>query len=255
MPDLHLTVVGGGLAGSESAWQAAQRGVAVTLFEMRPGHTTPAHRTGKLAELVCSNSLGSNLPDRALGVLKNELRHLGSLIVAAAEDTAVPAGGALAVGREEFARQVTERIESHPLIQVRRQEIEKIPLEGTVIIATGPLTSEKLASDIADLTGRDSLYFYDAMAPIVTLESVDMSRAFRDWVFDQRTKILEEIRGIPCAEHSAKINALHSKLCNAQLDIAGGDKRIQELEAILKARDVSTAGHTSQSYQRVIELT
>jgi methylenetetrahydrofolate--tRNA-(uracil-5-)-methyltransferase len=177
--DRHLIVIGGGLAGSEAAWQAAQRGVYVTLYEMRPLCTTPAHITDRLAELVCSNSLGSDLPDRASGLLKAELRRLGSLILSVADETAVPAGGALAVGREAFSQRVTGRIEAHPLIQVCRQEVTTLPLEGVTIVATGPLTSERLAVEIASLTGEEHLYFYDAMAPIVTLESIDMARAFR----------------------------------------------------------------------------
>lgn len=175
----RLIVIGGGLAGSEAAWQAAQRGVAVTLYEMRPQRLTPAHTTGWLAELVCSNSLGANQPDRALGLLKAELRRLGSLIVAAADAAAVPAGGALAVGREAFAQWVTQQIETHPLIEVRRQEVESLPQGDVAVVATGPLTSESLAADLGRLTGREALFFYDAMAPIVTLDSIDLSRAFR----------------------------------------------------------------------------
>jgi methylenetetrahydrofolate--tRNA-(uracil-5-)-methyltransferase len=174
-----LSVVGGGLAGSEAAWQAAERGVPVTLFEMRPGQSTPAHVSGHLAELVCSNSLGSNLVDRAPGLLKEELRRLGSLVIACADATAVPAGGALAVGRESFARLVTERIEAHPRITVRREEVQTLPREGITIVATGPLTSAALSGEIAALSGSEHLYFYDAMAPIVTVDSVDMSVAFR----------------------------------------------------------------------------
>jgi methylenetetrahydrofolate--tRNA-(uracil-5-)-methyltransferase len=174
-----LTVVGGGLAGSEAAWQAAERGLRVILYEMRPGSNTPAHVTDRLAELVCSNSLGSNLPDRAPGLLKDELRRLGSLVVACADATAVPAGGALAVDREAFAALVTERVVAHPRIELRRQEVTSIPGEGLVIIATGPLTAPTLADQIATLTGSQHLYFYDAMAPIVSAESVDMSIAFR----------------------------------------------------------------------------
>ena len=174
-----LTVVGGGLAGSEAAWQAAERGLRVILNEMRPGSNTPAHVTDRLAELVCSNSLGSNLTDRAPGLLKEELRRLGSLVVACADATAVPAGGALAVDRDAFAALVTERVEGHPRIELRRQEVTSIPGEGLVIIATGPLTAPALAGEIATLTGSQHLYFYDAMAPILTAESVDMSIAFR----------------------------------------------------------------------------
>jgi methylenetetrahydrofolate--tRNA-(uracil-5-)-methyltransferase len=175
----EITVIGGGLAGSEAAWQAAQRGVQVTLYEMRPGVRTPAHVSGHLAELVCSNSLGSNLPDRAPGLLKEELRYLGSLILSCADANSVPAGGALAVGREAFAEAVTSRIVAHPRILLRREQVTRIPDESIVVVATGPLTSASLAEEIGVLSGKDHLYFYDAMAPIVTLESIDMSRAFR----------------------------------------------------------------------------
>jgi methylenetetrahydrofolate--tRNA-(uracil-5-)-methyltransferase len=175
---MRLTVIGGGLAGSEAAWQAAQRGVDVTLYEMRPEVMTPAHVGGDLAELVCSNSLGSNLEDRAPGLLKAELRRLSSVILACADETAVPAGGALAVGREAFSRLVTERVAGHPRISVVRQEVRTFP-DGVVVIATGPLTSDALADEIAALAGRDHLYFYDAMAPIVTYESIDQNKVFR----------------------------------------------------------------------------
>ena len=175
---MHVTVVGGGLAGSEAAWQAATRGVEVTLYEMRPVRNTPAHVTDQLAELVCSNSLGSNLPDRAPGLLKAELRRLGSLILACADETAVPAGGALAVGREAFAQLITQRIVGHPHIQVRREEVFTLP-DGPTILATGPLTSDALAAELAAFGGQEHLYFYDAMAPIVTAESINMEVAFR----------------------------------------------------------------------------
>lgn len=185
MPDLQVQVIGGGLAGSEAAWQIAQREIPVTLFEMRPLCSTPAHQTDLLAELVCSNSLGSNLADRPLGLLKNELRRLGSLILSAADETAVPAGGALAVGRDAFAQRVTERILSHPLITVQRQEVQALPQTGPAIVATGPLTSAPLSAQIAALAGREHLYFYDAMAPIVTLESIDISRVYRASRYDR----------------------------------------------------------------------
>jgi methylenetetrahydrofolate--tRNA-(uracil-5-)-methyltransferase len=174
-----LVVIGGGLAGSEAAWQAAERGLQVTLFEMRPEQMTPAHVSDRLAELVCSNSLGSNLIDRAPGLLKEELRSLESLVVACADATAVPAGGALAVGRDAFARLVTERISAHRRITLVREEVKTVPAGQPVIVATGPLTSATLAEEIATLTGTDHLYFYDAMAPIVTADSVDMGVAFR----------------------------------------------------------------------------
>jgi methylenetetrahydrofolate--tRNA-(uracil-5-)-methyltransferase len=172
-------VVGGGLAGSEAAWQAAERGLDVILCEMRPETMTPAHLSDQLAELVCSNSLGSNLVDRAPGLLKEELRRLGSMVISCADATAVPAGGALAVDRDAFARMVTDRIRAHPRITLRREEVRAIPQEEPVVLATGPLTSPTLASELASLTGSEHLYFYDAMAPIVTAESVNMSIAFR----------------------------------------------------------------------------
>lgn len=181
----ELTIIGGGLAGTEAAWQAARQGVTVLLYEMRPVKQTPAHVSEHLAELVCSNSLGSNRNDRAPGLLKAELRRLDSLVLACADETAVPAGSALAVGREAFAALVTRRIIEHPLIQLRRQEVPAIPETGTVIVATGPLTSEALSADVARLTGQEHLYFYDAMSPIVTHESIDMSRAFRASRYDQ----------------------------------------------------------------------
>lgn len=176
---IDVIVVGGGLAGSEAAWQLAQRGVRVALYEMRPVKYTPAHFTDKLAELVCSNSLGSDLIDRASGLLKEEMRRMGSLILAAAEKARVPAGAALAVDREVFAEEVTRLIEAHPLIEVRREEVTRVPTERPTIIATGPLTSEALTEDIKRLTGEEYLYFYDAMAPIIEADSINMEICFR----------------------------------------------------------------------------
>lgn len=174
----ELTVVGGGLAGSEAAWQAAQRGLKVKLFEMRPSTPTGAHLGGDLAELVCSNSLGSNQADRASGLLKDELRRLGSMLLECAERVALPAGGALAVDRAGFSALVTERIEGHPNIELIRAEVSELP-SGPAIIASGPLTSEPLTASIARLSGADNLYFFDAIAPIVAAESIDMAVAFR----------------------------------------------------------------------------
>lgn len=175
----EVTVIGAGLSGSEAAWQAAERGADVLLYEMRPGRMTPAHQTGGMAELVCSNSLGSDLPDRALGVLKNELRRLGSLIIRMADEHAVPAGGALAVDREAFSAGVTSAVEGHPRIQVVREEVVDLLQSGPVVVATGPLTSAPLAGAIRSLAEDETLYFFDAMAPIVSVETVDLSIAFR----------------------------------------------------------------------------
>lgn len=173
-----VKVIGGGLAGSEAAWQLAERGITVELYEMRPVRNTPAHVTEWLSELVCSNSLGSDLPDRAPGVLKAELRRLGSLLMRCAEETAVPAGGALAVDREAFASRVTEHIANHPNIRLIREEVTSIP-DGPVILATGPLTSPALSAEIAALVGEEHLYFYDAIAPMVDAETINMDIAFR----------------------------------------------------------------------------
>jgi methylenetetrahydrofolate--tRNA-(uracil-5-)-methyltransferase len=175
----RVVVIGGGLAGSEAAWQAAEGGLAVELWEMRAGgQLTPAHRTPCMAELVCSNSLGSMLPDRASGVLIAELEKMGSLLVQIAREVALPAGGALAVDRQRFSRNVHERLLAHPRIRVIPREARRIP-EGLAIVASGPLTSDALAQDLGRLTGEEHLYFFDALAPIVEAESIDLRIAFR----------------------------------------------------------------------------
>lgn len=175
----EITVVGAGLAGAEAAWQAAERGVRVTLYEMRPFKPTAVHRGGDFAELVCSNSLrGADLTN-AVGLLKEELRRLGSLIMREADEHAVPAGGALAVDREGFSRAVTAALENHPLVTVVRQEVPCIPGAGIVVIATGPLTSASLAADILRFTGERYLSFFDAAAPIVNVESINMEKVYR----------------------------------------------------------------------------
>ncbi|MDP6618551.1 MAG: methylenetetrahydrofolate--tRNA-(uracil(54)-C(5))-methyltransferase (FADH(2)-oxidizing) TrmFO [Nitrospinota bacterium] len=173
-----VTIVGGGFAGVEAAWQAAERGVAVTLYEMRPVRNTPAHKTPDLAELVCSNSFKADSLATASGLLKAELRALDSLILQAADATRVPAGQALAVDREEFAREVTRRIDGHPRISVLREEVRTIPDGDPVILATGPLTSPDLAEALGRLARREHLYFYDAVSPIVDGESIDYDVAF-----------------------------------------------------------------------------
>src|SRR5215216_6154589 len=173
-----LIVIGGGLAGSEAAYQAAQRGLKVKLYEMRPSLQTGAHQTEDLAELVCSNSLGSNLPDRASGLLKNEVRLLGSMLLECAESAALPAGGALAVDRELFAKFVTERIESHPNIEVVREEVKEIP-QTLCIIASGPLTSPALSKSISALGSDEHLFFFDAIAPVIHADSINTEIAFR----------------------------------------------------------------------------
>jgi methylenetetrahydrofolate--tRNA-(uracil-5-)-methyltransferase len=174
-----INVIGGGLAGVEAAWQAAECGESVRLYEMRPVLQTPAHRTDKLAEIVCSNSLKTDEPGTAPYLLKEELRRGGSLVMEAAAATRVPAGAALSVDRIKFAEYVTYKIESHPNIEVVREEVTTVPTKVPTIIATGPLTSDALTKDIMRLTGDDQLYFYDAIAPIVAADSIDMSIAFK----------------------------------------------------------------------------
>lgn len=174
---MEVTVIGAGLAGSEAAWQLAKRGVRVRLYEMRPVKQTPAHHTDKFAELVCSNSLRANTLTNAVGVLKEEMRRLDSVIIKAADSCSVPAGGALAVDRHEFAAKVTEMVANHPNVTVVREEVTTIPT-GPTIIATGPLTSQPLSEQLQALTGEAYLYFYDAAAPIVEKESIDMEKVY-----------------------------------------------------------------------------
>ncbi|MEI6915482.1 MAG: methylenetetrahydrofolate--tRNA-(uracil(54)-C(5))-methyltransferase (FADH(2)-oxidizing) TrmFO [Armatimonadota bacterium] len=180
-----VTVIGGGLAGSEAAWQLGSRGVATRLYEMRPVKSTGAHKTGRLAELVCSNSFKSNLPYSSSGELKREMRVLGSLVLDSAAAAAVPAGEALAVDREVFSDQIEQRLAACPSLEIIRDEVPAIPTEGIVIVATGPLTSELLAEDIARVTGSDRLFFYDAVAPIVETESIDFDHCWEGSRYDK----------------------------------------------------------------------
>jgi len=174
----RVAIAGGGLAGCEAAWQLAERGVAVTLYEMRPSHPTPAHKTEHLGELVCSNSLKSNAPGSASWLLKEELRRAGSLLMQIASECAVPGGAALAVDRGRFAQGITAAIAGHPLINLRRDELREIPEEGLALIATGPLTSDALAARLQALTGSENLAFYDAISPVVDAETLNMDRIF-----------------------------------------------------------------------------
>lgn len=179
---MKVRIVGGGLAGCEAAWQAAQRGVPVEMSEMRPRRETAVHRTDQLAELVCSNSFRADKLDNAVGLLKEEMRRLGSLVMTAAEASRVPAGAALAVDRVRFSEVVTQAIAAHPLIRVEREEVGAVPAPsagGPVVLATGPLTSDALAADVARLVGAEHLFFYDAISPIVLADTIDMTKVFR----------------------------------------------------------------------------
>lgn len=209
----ELIIVGGGLAGCEAAWQAAQRGIKVTLFEMRPQAQTGAHRTKQLAELVCSNSLGSNQLDRPSGLLKEELRQMGSLLVECAGSSRLPAGGALAVDRDVFASAVEYAISSHPNISVVREEIRFIPNQPA-IIASGPLTSPDLVKSIQDLTGEDHLFFYDAIAPVVMADSIDLNIAFRGSRYKVGTKDAGDY--INCPMDETQYQAFVAELVSAE---------------------------------------
>ncbi|MBQ3133843.1 MAG: methylenetetrahydrofolate--tRNA-(uracil(54)-C(5))-methyltransferase (FADH(2)-oxidizing) TrmFO [Clostridia bacterium] len=209
---MTVTVIGGGLAGCEAAWALATRGVPVRLVEMKPIRRSPAHRTDELAELVCSNSLKAARIDSAAGLLKEEMRRFGSVCMAAADESRVDAGGALAVDRDRFSAAVSRRIHEHPLIEVEHREVTAIP-EGPVIVASGPLTSDALAEDIARLCG-DGLHFYDAAAPIVTAASVDPATSFRASRYDNESSGAGDY--INCPLNKAEYEAFHAALVSAE---------------------------------------
>ncbi|WP_392391582.1 methylenetetrahydrofolate--tRNA-(uracil(54)-C(5))-methyltransferase (FADH(2)-oxidizing) TrmFO [Paenibacillus ihumii] len=208
----RVTVVGAGLAGSEAAWQLAKRGIPVRLYEMRPVQKTPAHHTDKFAELVCSNSLRANSLTNAVGVLKEEMRMLDSLVIGAADRNAVPAGGALAVDRDGFSGEITRTLREHPLVEVINEEIQEIPEDGIVIIATGPLTSPALSEQIKRLTGEDYFYFYDAAAPIVEKDSIDMSKVYLASRYDKG-----EAAYLNCPMTEAEFDAFYEALIHAEV--------------------------------------
>lgn len=207
----RVTVIGAGLAGSEAAWQIAESGVPVTLYEMRPVRKTPAHHTDRFAELVCSNSLRANGLTNAVGVLKEEMRIAKSLIMRCADRNAVPAGGALAVDREGFSDEVTRTLREHPLIEVRNEEVTDIPSDGITIIATGPLTSPALSDRIKQLTGEDYFYFFDSAAPIVEKDSIDMDKVFLASRYDKG-----EAAYLNCPMTEEEFNIFYDALIHAE---------------------------------------
>ncbi len=243
-----ITVIGGGLAGSEAAWQAAELGIDVDLYEMRPGTLTPAHETGQLAELVCSNSLGSKLPDRAPGLLKEEMRYLNSLILRAAEETAVPAGGALAVDREQFAGFVTESLEQHARINIIRERCDDIPAGVPTVVSSGPLTNAELAQSIRNFTGTENLAFYDAMAPIVEVDSIDMSQAFRASRYQRGD--LPEGDYINCPMTEAEYDRFVDALTNAdRIDLRDFEKQDRRFfEACLPIEVLAERNRTALAF-------
>ncbi|HOS70219.1 MAG TPA: methylenetetrahydrofolate--tRNA-(uracil(54)-C(5))-methyltransferase (FADH(2)-oxidizing) TrmFO [Bacillota bacterium] len=206
-----VIVIGAGLAGSEAAWQLAKRGIKVRLYEMRPVVNTPAHHTDKFGELVCSNSLRSNQLENAVGLLKEEMRRLGSLIMECADSKALPAGGALAVDREGFSQEITDRITGNSNIEIIREEVTSIPENEYVIVATGPLTSEKLSFSIGSMMDNDYLYFYDAAAPIVTYESINKDKVFMASRYDKGDSDY-----INCPMTEEEYVSFHKELVNAE---------------------------------------
>ncbi|MEB3233102.1 MAG: FADH(2)-oxidizing methylenetetrahydrofolate--tRNA-(uracil(54)-C(5))-methyltransferase TrmFO [Leptolyngbyaceae bacterium] len=206
-----VQVIGGGLAGTEAAWQVAQAGVPVILYEMRPTHLSPAHHSEYLAELVCSNSFGTQLSDRAPGLLHEELRRLGSIIIGKADEHQVPAGGALAVDRGVFSRDLTETLANHPLIELRRDEVKTIPADGVVVLTTGPLTSDALATDLQRFTGQDYMSFFDAASPIIVGESIDREVAFLASRYDKG-----EAAYLNCPMDKDQYLHFREQLCQAQ---------------------------------------
>ncbi|MBN8199579.1 FADH(2)-oxidizing methylenetetrahydrofolate--tRNA-(uracil(54)-C(5))-methyltransferase TrmFO [Bacillus sp. NTK034] len=210
MRDTAVNVIGAGLAGSEAAWQLASRGIKVKLYEMRPVRQTPAHHTDKFAELVCSNSLRANTLTNAVGVLKEEMRKLNSVIIHSADSSAVPAGGALAVDRHDFAARVTEQVKNHPNVTVINEEVTDIP-EGPTVIATGPLTSEALSGKLKELSGEDYLYFYDAAAPILEKDSIDMNKVYLKSRYDKG-----EAAYLNCPMTEAEFDRFYEALTTAE---------------------------------------
>jgi methylenetetrahydrofolate--tRNA-(uracil-5-)-methyltransferase len=206
-----IVIIGGGLAGSEAAWQAANRGAKVTLYEMRPKEMTKAHKTGGLAELVCSNSLGSTDPANAPGILKEEMRRLNSLVIASAEQAKVPAGSALAVDRDQFSLKITQALEGHPNVRILHEEIAEIPTDCLCIIATGPLTSDKLSQAIRAVTQSQHLYFFDAISPIIDADSINMDIVFAASRYDKGGDDY-----LNCPMDNAQYNAFYDALMAAE---------------------------------------
>ncbi|MGD0225624.1 MAG: methylenetetrahydrofolate--tRNA-(uracil(54)-C(5))-methyltransferase (FADH(2)-oxidizing) TrmFO [Terriglobia bacterium] len=234
-----VVIAGGGLAGSEAAWQLAERGVSVTLYEMRPTCTTPAHKTDRLAELVCSNSLKSNASGSASWLLKEELRRASSLLLRVASECAVPGGSALAVDRERFAEGVTAVVSGHALITLRREELQEIPHEGLVLIATGPLTSDALAAQLQALTGSENLAFYDAISPVVDAETLNMERIFRASRYGKGGG--EDYLNCPFTEDEYRV--FYDALASAETVQAHEFENVKFFEACLPIEELGRRGY------------
>lgn len=243
MNDKPVLVIGAGLAGTEAAWQIAQRNIPVKLYEMRPNKKSPAHRTGLFAELVCSNSLRAAAIENAVGLLKEEMRKLDSLIINSAYHNQVPAGGALAVDREGFSQYITSRLEEHPLVEIIRQEVINIPKDDITVIATGPLTSEGLTRAISDMIGSEYLYFYDAAAPIVTKESLNM-----DIIFLSSRYGKGEAAYLNCPMSKEEYTIFHGELVNAErAEVKEFEKQVH-FEGCMPVEVLASRGRETLTY-------
>ena len=238
---MRATVIGAGLAGSEAAWQLAKRGVAVTLYEMKPQKMSPAHKSPLFAELVCSNSLRSDRIQNAVGLLKEEMRALDSLVMRAADAARVPAGGALAVDRERFSGMITDTLRNHPNVTVEEREISEIP-DGPVIVATGPLTSDAMADTIAHLPGMSTLHFYDAAAPIVMAESLDMEQVFRASRYDRGDDYLN------CPMNREQYDAFVEALLSAETAPIHGFEENMVFEGCMPVETMARRGHMALAF-------
>ncbi len=242
---MRVTVIGGGLAGTEAAWQIARAGVAVNFYEMRPTHTSPAHHSSELAELVCSNSFGAKAPDRAAGLLHEELRRLGSIVINKADEHAVPAGGALAVDRGQFSSDLTATLANHPLITLKREMLPAIPLDGITVLATGPLTSPALAADLQKITGQEYLSFFDAASPIIVGDSIDRDIAFCASRYDKG-----EAAYLNCPMNKEQYINFQQELCRAeQAELKDFDRETAKFfEACLPIEELAQRGEETMRY-------
>lgn len=232
-----VTVIGGGLAGSEATWQLAKRGIQVDLYEMRPQKMTPAHETSEFAELVCTNSMRSNQLSNAVGLLKEEMRQLDSLIMSAADKTQVPAGGALAVDRDSFSKYVTEKIRNLDNVTIHEEEITELPKEGIVVVATGPLTGDKLAEDIQKFSGSDSLHFFDAAAPIVAADSINMDIVYKKSRYDRG-----EAAYLNCPMNKEQYEAFIQELIKAETAELHGFENSEVFEGCMPIEVMASRG-------------
>jgi methylenetetrahydrofolate--tRNA-(uracil-5-)-methyltransferase len=247
-PDVDLIVIGGGLAGTDAAWSAARHGLRVALYEMRPRVMTPAHKTDRLAELVCSNSLKSNLLTTAAGLLKQEMRLLGSLVISAADRSAVPSGGALSVDRERFAEIITEAITGHPSIELIREEMPSLPDDIPAIVATGPLTSEALAAEIQKIAGREQLYFYDAASPIIDADSIDRSICFEASRYGKGQEQGGAGGYLNCPLNEAEYHAFRAELLKAEKVPLKEFEPIKLFEGCLPIEEMAARGEMTMAF-------